>query len=29
LKKRVRERFAFDLEEEVQFVGFEFSAEPA
>lgn len=29
LKKRVRERFGFDLEEEVQFVGFEYSAEPA
>jgi UDP-N-acetylmuramate dehydrogenase len=29
LKRRVRERFAFDLEEEVQFVGFEYSAEPA
>lgn len=28
LKKRVRERFGFDLEEEVQFVGFEYSAEP-
>lgn len=29
LKRRVRERFAFDLEEEVQFVGFQYSAEPA
>jgi len=29
LKKRVRERFGFELEEEVQFVGFEYSAEPA
>jgi UDP-N-acetylmuramate dehydrogenase len=28
LKRRVRERFGFDLEEEVQFVGFEYSAEP-
>jgi UDP-N-acetylmuramate dehydrogenase len=28
LKKRVRERFGFELEEEVQFVGFEYSAEP-
>jgi UDP-N-acetylmuramate dehydrogenase len=29
LKKRVRERFGFDLEEEVQFVGFEYSVETA
>src|SRR5579884_2996450 len=29
LKKRVRERFGFELEEEVQFVGFEYSVEPA
>jgi UDP-N-acetylmuramate dehydrogenase len=29
LKRRVRERFGFELEEEVQFVGFEYSAEPA
>jgi UDP-N-acetylmuramate dehydrogenase len=29
LKRRVRERFAFELEEEVQFVGFEYSTEPA
>jgi UDP-N-acetylmuramate dehydrogenase len=29
LKRRVRERFGFALEEEVQFVGFEYSAEPA
>lgn len=28
LKQRVRERFGFELEEEVQFVGFEYSAEP-
>ncbi|HZS56480.1 MAG TPA: UDP-N-acetylmuramate dehydrogenase [Bryobacteraceae bacterium] len=29
LKRRVREHFGFELEEEVQFVGFEYSAEPA
>lgn len=29
LKRRVRERFAFNLEEEVQFVGFQYIAEPA
>jgi UDP-N-acetylmuramate dehydrogenase len=29
LKKRVQGRFGFDLEEEVQFVGFEYSTEPA
>ncbi len=29
LKRRVRERFGFELEEEVQFVGFEYTAEPA
>jgi UDP-N-acetylmuramate dehydrogenase len=29
LKKRVRERFGFDLQEEVQFVGFEYSTEAA
>lgn len=29
LKRRVRARFGFDLEEEVQYVGFEYSAEPA
>jgi UDP-N-acetylmuramate dehydrogenase len=29
LKTRVRERFGFDLEEEVQFVGFEYSVEAA
>ena len=29
LKKRVRERFGFELEEEVQFVGFEYSVETA
>lgn len=29
LKTRVRNRFGFDLEEEVQFVGFDYSVEPA
>lgn len=28
LKQRVRDRFAFDLEEEVQYVGFEYAAAP-
>ena len=29
LKQRVRDRFAFDLEEEVQYVGFEYATAPA
>ena len=29
LKKRVRDRFGFDLEEEVQYVGFEYAATPS